>query len=72
MPIHLLSGMKGKFQVIEGDTAASTSSIPGPSPMMQGSSNSKDTGNSTGVPATSQIMHSTSDNNGEISLVGSE
>ena len=73
MPIHLLSGMKGKFQVIEGDTAASTSSIPGPSPMMQGSSsNSKVTGNSTGVPATSPIMHRTSDNNGEISLVGSE
>jgi manganese oxidase len=73
MPIHLLSGMKGKFQVIEDDTAASTSSIPGPSPMMQGSSsNSKVTGNSTGVPATSPIMHRTSDNNGEISLVGSE
>jgi FtsP/CotA-like multicopper oxidase with cupredoxin domain len=73
MPIHLLSGMKGKFQVIEGDTAAaSTSSIPGPSPMMQGSSNSKVTGNSTGVPATSPILHSTSDNIGERSLVGSE
>jgi hypothetical protein len=73
MPIHLLSGMKGKFQVIEGDTAAaSTSSIPGPSPMMQGSSNSKDTGNSTGIPATSPIMHRTSDNSGEIYLVGSE
>ena len=74
MPIHLLSGMKGKFQVIEDDTAATTSSIPGPSPQMQGSSsNSKVTGNSTGVPATSPIMHrSTSDNNGEISLVGSE
>jgi Putative multicopper oxidases len=72
MPIHLLSGMKGKFQVIEGDTATYTSSIPGPSPMMQGSSNSKVTGNSTGVPATSPIMHRTSDNNGEISLVGSE
>ena len=74
MPIHLLSGMKGKFQVIEGDAAAatSTSSIPGPSPQMQDSSNSKDTGNSTGVPAISPIMHGTSDNNGEISLVGSE
>jgi FtsP/CotA-like multicopper oxidase with cupredoxin domain len=74
MPIHLLSGMKGKFQVIEDDTAATTSSIPGPSPQMQGSSsNSKVTGNSTGIPATSPIMHrSTSDNNGEISLVGSE
>ena len=73
MPIHLLSGMKGKFQVIADDnTASSTSSIPGPSPKMQGSSISKDTGNSTGVPATSPIMHGTSDNNGEISLVGSE
>lgn len=72
MPIHLLSGMKGKFQVIEGAAGATTSSIPGPSPQMQDSSNSKDTGNSTGVPATSPIMHGTSDNNGEISLVGSE
>ena len=69
MPIHLLSGMKGKFQVIEGAAGATTSSIPGPSPQMQDSSNSKDTGNSTGVPATSPIMHRTSDNNG---LVGSE
>jgi manganese oxidase len=73
MPIHLLSGMKGKIQVIEGDAAAaSTSSIPGPSPQMQDSSNSKDTGNSTGVPAISPIMHGTSDNNGDLSLVGSE
>ncbi len=72
MPIHLLSGMKGKFQVIEAAADATTSSIPGPSPQMQDSSNSKDTGNSTGVPATSPIMHGTSDNNGEISLVGSE
>jgi FtsP/CotA-like multicopper oxidase with cupredoxin domain len=70
MPIHLLSGMKGKFQVIEGDTAATTS-IPGPSPIMDDTSN-KDTSNSTGVPATSPIMHRTSDNNGEITLVGSE
>jgi len=72
MPIHLLSGMKGKFQVIADDTTTSTSSIPGPSPQMQGSNNSKDIGNSTGVPAISPIMHGTSDNNGEISLVGSE
>ena len=74
MPIHLLSGMKGKFQVIEGDAAAatSTSSIPGPSPLMQDSSNNKVTGNTTGAPAISPIMHGTSDNNGEISLVGSE
>ena len=73
MPIHLLSGMKGKFQVIEGDAAAARpSSIPGPSPQMQDSSISKDTGNSTGVPATSPIMHGTSNSNGEISLVGSD
>ncbi|MGI0051807.1 MAG: multicopper oxidase domain-containing protein [Nitrososphaeraceae archaeon] len=75
MPIHLLSGMKGKFQVIADDaTITSTSSIPGPSPKTQGSGggDSKETGNSTGVPATSPIMHGTSDNNGEISLVGSE
>ena len=73
MPIHLLSGMKGKFHVIEGDAAAARpSSIPGPSPQMQDSSISKDTGNSTGVPATSPIMHCTSDRNGDISLVGSD
>lgn len=74
VPTHLLSGMKGKFQVIEDDTTAttSTSSIPGPSPKMQGSSDSKATSNSTGIPATSPIMHGTSDANGEISLVGSE
>ena len=72
MPIHLLSGMKGKFQVIADDTTTSTSSIPGPSPQMQGSNNSKDIGNSTGFPAISPIMHGNSDNNGEISLVGSE
>jgi hypothetical protein len=72
MPIHLLSGMKGKFQVIADDTTTSTSSIPGPSPQMQGSNNSKDIGNSTGFPAISPIMHGTSDKNGEISLVGSE
>ena len=50
----------------------SISSIPGPSPKMQDSSDSKDTSNSTGIPATSPIMHGTSDTNGEISLVGSE
>jgi manganese oxidase len=75
MPIHLLSGMKGKFQVIDDDTttaATSTSSIPGPSPKMLGSSNSKDTSNSTGFPAPSPIMHDTSHTNGDISLVGSE
>jgi len=72
MPIHLLSGMKGKFQVIADDTTTSTSSIPGPSPQMQGSNNSKDIGNSTGFPAISPIMHGNSDNNGEISVVGSE
>ena len=73
MPTHLLSGMKGKFQVIEDDTTTiSTSSIPGPSPKMQGSSDSKATSNTTGIPATSPIMHDTSDANGEISLVGSD
>ncbi len=37
MPVHLLSGMKGKFEVVEnGSTAASSiSSIPGPSPEIQ-------------------------------------
>ena len=34
MPVHLLSGMKGKFVVTE-DNATSISSIPGPSPMIQ-------------------------------------
>ena len=73
MPTHLLSGMKGKFQVIEDDTTTiSTSSIPGPAPKMQGSSDSKATSNTTGIPATSPIMHDTSDANGEISLVGSD
>jgi FtsP/CotA-like multicopper oxidase with cupredoxin domain len=73
MPTHILSGMKGKFQVIEDDTTTiSTSSIPGPAPKMQGSSDSKATSNTTGIPATSPIMHDTSDANGEISLVGSE
>jgi len=43
MPIHLLSGMKGKFKVVtDDDTSTSTSSIPGPSPRMQ------ETGNSNG------------------------
>ena len=41
MPIHLLSGMKGKFVVTE-DNATSISSIPGPSPRIQ------ETGNSNG------------------------
>ncbi len=73
MPTHLLSGMKGKFQVIEDDTTTiSTSSIPGPAPKMQGSSDSKATSNTTGIPATSPIMHDTSDAKGEISLVGSD
>jgi manganese oxidase len=37
VPVHLLSGMKGKFEVVEnGSTAASSiSSIPGPSPEIQ-------------------------------------
>ncbi|MGH9980952.1 MAG: hypothetical protein ACRD6U_05290, partial [Nitrososphaeraceae archaeon] len=73
MPTHLLSGMKGKFQVIEDDTTTiSPSSIPGLAPKMQGSSDSKATSNTTGIPATSPIMHDTSDAKGEISLVGSD
>jgi manganese oxidase len=73
MPVHLLSGMKGKFQVIANDTTAattSTSSIPGPSPYMQDTN--KERINSTSVPAPSPIMQDTTSNNGEISLVGSE
>ena len=43
MPIHLLSGMKGKFEVVEDDaTTASRSSIPGPSPEMQGIGDTND------------------------------
>ena len=34
-PVHLLSGMKGKFEVIEDGSTASVASIPGPSPEMQ-------------------------------------
>jgi manganese oxidase len=73
MPVHLLSGMKGKFQVIANDTTAattSTSSIPGPSPYMQDTN--KERINSTSVPAPSPIMQDTTSNKGEISLVGSE
>jgi hypothetical protein len=44
MPVHLLSGMKGKFEVVTGnDTAASSvASIPGPSPEIQGNGNDND------------------------------
>jgi manganese oxidase len=35
MPIHLLSGMKGKFEVNTDVNATDISSIPGPSPRMQ-------------------------------------
>ena len=43
MPTHLLSGMKGEFQVVAGDNnITDTSSIPGPSPKLQ------ETGNSNG------------------------
>ncbi|MGE5633752.1 MAG: multicopper oxidase domain-containing protein [Deltaproteobacteria bacterium] len=43
MPIHLLSGMKGKFEVVAGnDTTASISSIPGPSPEIQDNGNDND------------------------------
>ena len=35
MPVHLLSGMKGKFEVVEDVSTASVASIPGPSPKIQ-------------------------------------
>ncbi|HJT84613.1 MAG TPA: multicopper oxidase domain-containing protein [Nitrososphaeraceae archaeon] len=37
VPVHLLSGMKGKFEVVvdDGSTTASVASIPGPSPEIQ-------------------------------------
>jgi manganese oxidase len=34
-PVHLLSGMKGKFVVVEDGSTDSISSIPGPSPQIQ-------------------------------------
>lgn len=34
MPIHFLSGMKGKFEVVADTNSTSISSIPGPSPKM--------------------------------------
>ncbi len=44
MPIHLLSGMKGKFEVVADDntTASSVASIPGPSPEIQDNGNDND------------------------------
>ena len=35
VPTHLLSGMKGKFEVVEDESTASVASIPGPSPEIQ-------------------------------------
>lgn len=35
VPVHLLSGMKGKFEVVEDDITAKVASIPGPSPEIQ-------------------------------------
>ena len=35
VPAHLLSGMKGKFEVVEDESTASVASIPGPSPEIQ-------------------------------------
>ena len=35
VPVHLLSGMKGKFEVIDDVSTVSISSIPGPSPEIQ-------------------------------------
>jgi manganese oxidase len=35
VPVHLLSGMKGKFEVVEDESTASVASIPGPSPEIQ-------------------------------------
>jgi FtsP/CotA-like multicopper oxidase with cupredoxin domain len=44
MPIHLLSGMQGKFMVNTGVNTTGISSIPGPSPKMQQTSIDNDTG----------------------------
>ena len=35
VPVHLLSGMKGKFEVVEDVSTASVASIPGLSPEIQ-------------------------------------
>ena len=42
VPTHLLSGMKGKFEVVEDGSTASVASIPGPSPEIQDISNTND------------------------------
>ena len=42
VPAHLLSGMKGKFEVVEDESTASIASIPGPSPEIQDISDTKD------------------------------
>ena len=35
VPVHLLSGMKGIFEVVEDGSTVSITSIPGPSPEIQ-------------------------------------
>src|SRR5215203_995600 len=58
VPTHLLSGMKGKFEVVTDDdniATNSTSSIPGPSPKIEDNDNDNDI-----------------DNDGEISFVGEQ
>ena len=47
MPIHLLSGMKGKFEVRTDVNGTDISSIPGPSPKMQQASINNITGGNT-------------------------
>lgn len=42
VPVHLLSGMKGKFEVVEDESIASLSSIPGKSPEIQDIGNIND------------------------------
>ena len=42
VPVHLLSGMKGKFEVVEDGSTANVASIPGPSPKIQDISDTND------------------------------
>jgi multicopper oxidase len=42
VPVHLLSGMKGKFEVVEDGNTVSLASIPGPSPKIQDISDTND------------------------------
>ena len=41
-PVHLLSGMKGKFEVVEDESTVSVASIPGLAPKIQDSGNTND------------------------------